>query len=38
MYLGCITLLSLTTSVRQRPNYMALTGISMYNTPLIELD
>lgn len=29
MYLGCITLLTLTTSVRQRPNYMALTGISM---------
>ncbi|KAJ5664907.1 uncharacterized protein N7477_007355 [Penicillium maclennaniae] len=28
MYLGCITLLSLTTSVRQRPNYMALTGIT----------
>lgn len=30
MYLGCLTLLSLTTSVRQRPVYLALTGISMY--------
>ncbi|KAJ5586729.1 uncharacterized protein N7459_002494 [Penicillium hispanicum] len=28
MYLGCLTLLSLTTSVRQRPKYMALTGIT----------
>lgn len=28
MYLGCLTLLSITSSVRQRPQYMALTGIS----------
>ncbi|KAJ5716557.1 hypothetical protein N7493_008468 [Penicillium malachiteum] len=28
MYLGCLTLLSVTTSVRQRPAYMALTGIT----------
>ncbi|KAJ5912722.1 major facilitator superfamily transporter [Penicillium tannophilum] len=28
MYLGCLTLLSITTSVRQRPTYMALTGIT----------
>ncbi|KAJ5908620.1 hypothetical protein N7495_001302 [Penicillium taxi] len=28
MYLGCLTLLTLTTSVCQRPNYMALTGIT----------
>ncbi|KAJ5177213.1 uncharacterized protein N7482_003090 [Penicillium canariense] len=28
MYLGCLTLLSLTTSVRQRPQYIALTGIT----------
>ena len=29
MYLGCLTLLSLTTSLRQRPNYMAFIGLSM---------
>ncbi|KAJ5947957.1 major facilitator superfamily transporter [Penicillium verhagenii] len=28
MYLGCLTLLAVTTSVRQRPAYMALTGIT----------
>ncbi|KAJ5398185.1 hypothetical protein N7509_006298 [Penicillium cosmopolitanum] len=28
MYLGCLTLLSITSSVRQRPQYMALTGIT----------
>ncbi|KAJ6007479.1 hypothetical protein N7540_011455 [Penicillium herquei] len=28
MYLGCLTLLCVTTSVRQRPAYMALTGIT----------
>ncbi|KAJ5222075.1 uncharacterized protein N7469_010962 [Penicillium citrinum] len=27
-YLGCLTLLSITSSVRQRPQYMALTGIT----------
>ncbi|KAJ5114005.1 hypothetical protein N7456_002539 [Penicillium angulare] len=28
MYLGCLTLLTLTTSMHQRPTYMALTGIT----------
>ncbi|OOQ89032.1 MFS transporter [Penicillium brasilianum] len=28
MYLGCLNLLSLTTSIRQRPQYIALTGIT----------
>ena len=28
MYVGCLTLLSLTTSIRERPNYMAFIGIS----------
>ncbi|KAF4635653.1 hypothetical protein G7Y89_g2452 [Cudoniella acicularis] len=28
MYIGCLTLLSLTTSVRQRPNYMAFVGLT----------
>ncbi|KAF2195913.1 MFS general substrate transporter [Zopfia rhizophila CBS 207.26] len=28
MYLGCLTLLSLTTSLRQRPNYMAFIGLT----------
>ena len=29
MYLGCLTLLSITTSLRERPNYMAFIGISI---------
>ncbi|MCJ1303209.1 hypothetical protein MMC08_006017 [Hypocenomyce scalaris] len=28
MYVGCLTLLSLTTSVRERPNYMAFIGFT----------
>lgn len=28
MYVGCLTLLSLTTSLRERPNYMAFTGFT----------
>lgn len=30
LYLGCLTLVEVTTSIRQRPIYMAFTGISKY--------